>query len=191
MDALEQEATAIFKDSGALLQGHFVLRSGLHSEWFFQCATVGQRLDRVTRLAALLLQRLNEAGISFETVLAPAMGGLVIGQEVARQAGARYLFAEKVSDRLALRRNFRIAEKESILVVEDVVTRGGRVREALEIIEQTGGVAKAVAALVDRSDGKASFGVPFIPLVRMSFPTYEPDQLPDHLAATVPQKPGS
>jgi len=191
MDALEKQAMKIFQESGALLQGHFILRSGLHSEWFFQCATVGQRLERISELATLLLQRLQAASLSFETVLAPAMGGLVIGQEVARQAAVRYLFAEKESDRLVLRRNFQIAEGESVLIVEDVVTRGGRVREALDLVRKAGGVAKAVAALVDRSDGSADFGIPFIPLVKMSFPTYPPDQLPDHLASTPGEKPGS
>lgn len=185
----ESEVLDIFRASGALLEGHFVLRSGLHSAHFFQCARVCERLDMVSRLAELLLSKIP-AG-SFETVLAPAMGGLVIGQEVARQAGARFLFVEKVDDHLALRRNFQIAEGEQILVVEDVITRGGRVLEALDIITAQGGVAAGVAVLVDRSQGQAQFAVPLYPLMEMSFPTYEADALPPQLAALPVVKPGS
>ena len=126
MDAIQQEVHDIFIRTKALLQGHFVLRSGLHSAHYFQCAQVCQCLPEVERLAQLLLGKLE--GLEFQTVLAPAMGGLVIGQEVARQARARYLFAEKENNALVLRRGFTLAPGEPVLVVEDVVTRGGRVR---------------------------------------------------------------
>ncbi len=129
MDANQQEVLDIFTRTRALLQGHFVLRSGLHSGHYFQCAQVCQHLDAVERLAALLLAKVRGLGLGFETVLAPAMGGLVIGQEVARQARARYLFAEKENNALVLRRGFTLAPGEQVLVVEDVVTRGGRVLE--------------------------------------------------------------
>ncbi len=182
---------AIFKESGALLRGHFVLRSGRHSEYFFQCAQVCQHLDRVTRLAELLLRRCRDERLRFSTVLSPAMGGLVIGQELARQAETRFIFAEKVDDVLELRRDFEIAAEEAVLVVEDVVTRGGRVREALNIIRKAGGEAVGVASLVDRSEGKAAFGVPFLPLVKMNFPTYDPAELPGSLKSIPWHKPGS
>lgn len=188
-DSVDQEVLQIFRDSGALLEGHFILRSGLRSGHFFQCARVCERMDAVTRLAELLLAKIDRA--SFDTVLAPAMGGLVIGQEVARQAGARFLFVEKVNDRLALRRNFKIGSGERLLVVEDVITRGGRVNEALDIIEAEGGTAGGVAVLVDRSEGNATFRVPLTSLLEFSFPTYEPDQLPPELAAIPAVKPGS
>lgn len=191
MDSVEDEVLAIFKESGALLRGHFVLRSGRHSEYFFQCAQVCQYLDRVTRLAELLLVRCRDEQPGFSTVLSPAMGGLVIGQELARQAGARFIFAEKVDDVLELRRGFKIQSKEPVLVVEDVVTRGGRVREVLNIIRKTGGEAVGVASLVDRSEGKAIFGVPFTPLIKMNFPTYDPGELPESLRSTPAYKPGS
>ncbi len=183
------EAIRIFRESGALLQGHFVLRSGLHSEYFFQCAQVCQDLGHVSRLAELLLERLGE--IDFETVLAPAMGGLVIGQEVARQSGSRFIFVEKENDRLALRRDFIIAPGERILVVEDVITRGGRAQEAIDIVSKAGGFPQALTVLVDRSGGQARFSVPMISLVNLDFPTYPPDALPDHLADLPAVKPGS
>lgn len=190
MTTQQDEILSIFRSTGALLEGHFVLRSGLHSGHFFQCAQVCQYLDQVTRLVELLCQRLS--GIEFDTVLAPAMGGLVLGQEVARQAGKRYIFVEKVDDRLQLRRNFSIAPGETVLVVEDVITRGGRVNEALEIIRSRQGKPAAVAVLVDRSSGQARFDdIPLISLLEMNFPTYSADNLPPALAALPATKPGS
>lgn len=190
MNPVQDEVLSIFRDTGALLSGHFVLRSGLHSAHFFQCAQVCQYLDRVTRLVELLRPKLD--GTACDVVLAPAMGGLVIGQEVARQLGKRFIFVEKENDRLVLRRNFKIAPGERVLVVEDVVTRGGRVQECLDIVKNNGGVAAAVTALVDRSNGKTHFaGVPFIALLELSFPTYAADALPPELAALPATKPGS
>lgn len=185
----QSEVLEIFQRTRGLLQGHFVLRSGLHSRHYFQCAQVCQYMPEVERLGALLVERLS--GLRFETVLAPAMGGLVIGQEVARQARARYLFAEKEENRLVLRRGFRIQPGEPILIVEDVVTRGGRVFEAIEIVRQAGGNPVAVAMLVDRSEGKVEFPIPVLSLLQMSFPTYPADQLPAELAALPVEKPGS
>jgi orotate phosphoribosyltransferase len=145
----------------------------------------------VERLSELLLAKVRAAGWKYATVLAPAMGGLVIGQEVARQAKARYIFAEKVNDRLELRRGFTLAPDEGVLVVEDVVTRGGRVQECLEIVRQAGGRTAGVAMLVDRSAGVARFEVPSLSLLELSFPTYPADQVPAALAALPVTKPGS
>ena len=189
MDNVQQEVTAIFIRTRALLQGHFVLRSGLHSGHFFQCAQVCQNMPEVERLGTLLLGRLS--GIPFTTVLAPAMGGLVIGQEVARQAKCRFIFAEKENNVLVLRRGFTLAPGERVLVVEDVITRGGRVQECLEIIRKAGGLAVGVAVLVDRSQGQAKFSVPTVSLLEMSYPTYPADQLPPELAKLPATKPGS
>lgn len=189
MDPVQQEVIDIFTRTKALLRGHFVLRSGLHSGHFFQCAQVCQYMPEVERLAELLLAKLPVGG--FTTVLSPAMGGLVIGQEVARRAKARFIFAEKENDRLVLRRGFRIAPGERILVVEDVITRGGRVQECLDIVKAAGGTTAAVAVLVDRSQGQARFDVPTVALLEMSFPTYPADQLPPELAGTPAIKPGS
>lgn len=190
----DADVIKIFEETGALLRGHFVLRSGLHSGHFFQCARVCEHMEQVSQLAGALLEKLN--GVSFTTVLAPAMGGLVIGQEVARQAKARFIFAEKElasdgSTRLALRRNFVLKPTERILVVEDVITRGGRVQESLDLVEKHGGNAIGVAVLVDRSEGKTKFSVPCHPLLTLSFPTYQPDELPPELAAIPATKPGS
>jgi orotate phosphoribosyltransferase len=189
MDDHKAEILEIFTRTGALQQGHFVLRSGLHSGHFFQCAQVCQDMGAVTRLTELMLPQL--AKLEFTTVLAPAMGGLVIGQEVARQTGKRYIFAEKVNDRLELRRGFKFTPDERVLVVEDVVTRGGRAQETLDLVAKGGGQAVAVAMLVDRSAGKTSLTVPMISLLQMSFPTHEADKLPPELAAIPVSKPGS
>src|SRR4051812_3546344 len=134
MDDRQKEILSIFTRTRALLEGHFVLRSGLHSGHYFQCAQVCQHMDAVERLAELLLEKIRAAGLTFSTVLAPAMGGLVIGQEVARQAKARFIFAEKENNLLVLRRGFTLRPGEPVLIVEDVVTRGGRVVECLNIV---------------------------------------------------------
>ena len=191
MIAGQQEILDIFTRTRALLQGHFVLRSGLHSGHYFQCAQVCQRMDAVQRLAELLLARVHAQGLKFSTVLAPAMGGLVIGQEIARQAGARYIFAEKENNALVMRRGFTLTPNEQVLIVEDVVTRGGRVLEALEIVRKAGGHSVGVAMLVDRSAGTTKFEVPALSLLELSFPTYAADALPPELAALPVQKPGS
>ena len=168
-----------------------MLRSGLHSGHYFQCAQVCQRMDAVERLAELLLEKIRSPGLSFETVLAPAMGGLVIGQEVARQARARYIFAEKENNALVLRRGFTLRPGERVLVVEDVVTRGGRVVECLNLLRAGGGTAAGIAMLVDRSAGSARFDVPAVSLLELSFPTYPADALPEWLAKMPVEKPGS
>ena len=185
----QKEILEIFTRTKALLEGHFVLRSGLHSGHYFQCAQVCQRMDAVERLAELLIEKLKP--YSFKTVLAPAMGGLVIGQEVARQSKARYIFAEKENNVLVMRRGFTLAPGEPVLIVEDVVTRGGRVLECLELVRQAGGKPVAVAMLVDRSAGTIRFDVPAISLLELSFPTYAADAVPEALARIPVQKPGS
>jgi orotate phosphoribosyltransferase len=189
MDPQQQEVLAIFKRTRALLEGHFVLRSGLHSGHFFQCAQVCQDMAAVSRLSELLVAKLRAH--AFTTVLAPAMGGLVLGQEVARQTGSRYIFAEKENNLLVMRRGFTLQPGEKVLIVEDVVTRGGRVLECLDIVRKAGGTPVAIAMLVDRSAGQARFDVPAISLLELSFPTYHADQVPAELAKIPATKPGS
>lgn len=189
MESQQQEVLEIFTRTKALLQGHFVLRSGLHSGHYFQCAQVCQHMDAVTRLAEMLVGKLKH--LSFTAVLAPAMGGLVIGQEVARQTKVRYIFAEKENNVLVMRRGFKIPAGEKILIVEDVVTRGGRAVECIDIVRQAGGVPVAVAMLVDRNPGLARFDIPAISLLELSFPTYPADQVPEALAKIAIEKPGS
>lgn len=186
---MNQKILQIFKDTGALMEGHFILRSGLHSGHFFQCARVCEHLDRVTELVEMLVKKLG--GVEIDTVIAPAMGGLVLGQEVARQLGKRFIFAEKQDGKLVLRRNFKLSAGERVLIVEDVITRGGRVQECIDIVKATGAKPVAAAVLVDRSEGKAKFEIPCVSLLEFSFPTYEPDKIPAELAAIEATHPGS
>lgn len=189
MDDKQQEILTIFEESKALLRGHFILRSGLRSSHFFQCARVCEYMDKVERLTELMLEKLGD--IEFVTVLAPAMGGLVFGQEVARQAKVRYIFAEKKDDKLVLRRGFKIGQGEKVLIVEDVITRGGRAQEAIDIVRERGGDVTGLALLADRSAGNAAFDVPVISLAEFNFPTYDPENLPEELKDIPPVKPGS
>ena len=185
----QDEALNIFRKTGALLEGHFVLRSGLHSRQFFQCAIALQQMTVVEQLGAELANRVRN--IDATTVVAPAMGGLVIGQEVARQLGVRFIFLEKEDGLLVLRRGYAIEPNEKVLIVEDVVTRGGRAQEAINIVREHGGSLQAVAVLVDRSNGKYKPDVPLHSLLQMVVKTFEPDNLPEDLRGTEAVKPGS
>ena len=185
----QDQVLQIFRDSGALLEGHFILRSGLHSRQFFQCALALQQMPVVEKLGAALAAKLRPLGAV--TVVAPAMGGLVIGQEVARQLGLRFIFVEKEEGRLVLRRGFKIAPGEKILIVEDVVTKGGRVQETIEIVRAHGGVVAGVAMVVDRSNGTTQLGVPQFSLFALKVETFEADKLPADLAKIPAVKPGS
>ena len=183
------EALQLFRQTGALLEGHFILRSGLHSRQFFQCALALQQMPVVVRFGAALAAKLSSLGAT--TVVSPAMGGLVIGQEIARQLGLRFIFVEKEEGKLVLRRGFQITPGEKCLIVEDVVTKGGRVQETLDIIRAHQGEVAAVAMLVDRSDGSAKFGVPVFSLIRLHVEAFPPDKLPPDLAKIPATKPGS
>jgi orotate phosphoribosyltransferase len=183
------EVLQIFRDSGALLEGHFILRSGLHSRQFFQCALALQQMPVVEKLGHALAAKVKSLGAA--TVIAPALGGLVIGQEVARQLGVRFIFPEKEEGKLVLRRGFKIAAGEKMVVVEDVVTKGGRVQETIDIVHAFGGKVAGVATIVDRSNGTVNFGVPFGSLIALQVETFKPDQLPPDLAEVPAVKPGS
>jgi len=183
------EALALFRRTGALLEGHFILRSGLHSRQYFQCALALQQMPVVEQFGAALAAKVRSLGAV--TVIAPAIGGLVIGQEVARQLGLRFIFAEKEEGRLVLRRNFQIAPGEKCLIVEDVVTKGGRAQETIDIVRAHQGDVVAVAMLVDRSDGTVSLGAPAFSLIRLQIEAFPADQLPPDLAQIPAAKPGS
>ena len=185
----ESEALQIFRDSGALLEGHFILRSGLRSRQFFQCALALQHMPTVEKIGAALAEQVRPLGAT--TVIAPAMGGLVIGQEVARQLGVRFIFVEKEEGNLVLRRGFKIAPGEKILVVEDVVTKGGRLQETMDIVRAHGGAVLAAAMVVDRSNGTVNLGLPLVSVLKLNVETFHPDKLPADLAAMPPVKPGS
>jgi orotate phosphoribosyltransferase len=185
----QNEVLQVFRDSGALLEGHFVLRSGLHSRQYFQCALALQQMPVVEKLGAVLAAKARSLGAV--TVVSPAMGGLVIGQEVARQLGVRFIFVEKEDGKLVLRRGFKIAPGEKILVVEDVVTKGGRVQETMDIVRAHGGEVLGVAMVVDRSNGQTRLGVPQFSLIALHVETFDPAKLPADLAQLPVVKPGS
>jgi orotate phosphoribosyltransferase len=187
--SIGNEVEEIFKQCGALTTGHFVLRSGLHSGHYFQCARIGEDLKIVSRLAELLIRKIGN--IDCNTVIAPAMGALVIGQEVARQMDKRFVFPEKKNDKLVLRRGFKFKPGERVLIIEDVVTKGGRVQETINIAKEHGATPVAVGILVDRSQGQVQLKVSLHSLFEMSYPTYEADKLPEELAAIPVTKPGS
>lgn len=185
----QNQVLQVFRGTGALLEGHFILRSGLRSRQYFQCALALQQMPVVEKLGGALADKVRPLGAT--TVIAPAMGGLVIGQEVARQLGARFIFAEKEEGKLVLRRGFKISGGEKMLVVEDVITKGGRVQETVEIVRVAGGNVLGVAMLVDRSNGSVNLGVPMFSLLALNVEAFALDQLPPDLAAIPPVKPGS
>lgn len=185
----KDEVLQVFRDTGALLEGHFILRSGLHSRQFFQCALALQQMPIVERLGGALAAKVRALRVA--TVIAPAMGGLVIGQEVARQLGVRFIFVEKEEGKLVLRRGFKIAPGEKILIVEDVVTKGGRVQETIDIVRANQGLVAGVAMVVDRSNGAVNLGVPAFSLLALQVEAFEADKLPPDLAKTPGVKPGS
>jgi orotate phosphoribosyltransferase len=185
----EHDILQVFRDTGALLEGHFILRSGLHSRQYFQCALALQYMPTVERLGSELAKKVRV--LNAVTVVSPAMGGLVLGQEVARQLGARFIFVEKEEGKLVLRRGFKIDVAERILVVEDVVTKGGRVQETIDIVRAHHGQLAGVAMAVDRSGGSVNFGVPTFSLLSLNVETFPAEHLPPDLAAIPPTKPGS
>ncbi len=167
-----QEILELFKEIGVLKSGHFRLTSGLHSAEYMQCATIFERPSVAGRIVAELLSKLP-SGI--DTVVAPAIGGINMGYEVARSLDCRFIFAERQDGVMQLRRGFHLEPSERILVVEDVVTTGGSVKEVLKIVDDIGCQVQGVASIVDRSGGKADFGVPFVSLVSVDIKTYQPE----------------
>ena len=188
----DEEILAEFRNADALLEGHFILSSGLRSPRFLQCARVlmdGARAERLARaLAAKLPAELRE---SIDAVVSPAMGGVIIGHEMGRALGIPAMFLERPDGRFGLRRGFALEPGTRVLMVEDVVTTGLSSREAIAAIEEAGGKVVAAASLVDRSGGSAELGVPFVPLIRIDVPTYSAEDLPPELALIPAIKPGS
>lgn len=188
----EDEVLADFRAAGALLEGHFILSSGLRSSRYLQCARVLMNPARAARLAEALAQTIpDEIRESLDAVVSPAMGGIIIGHEMGRALGLDAMFVERPDGVFQLRRGFALEPGARVLMVEDVVTTGLSSREAIKAIEAAGGKVIAAASLVDRSNGTADLGVPFFPLIRLAVPTYQPDQLPPELAAIPAIKPGS
>ncbi len=179
----------LFRRCGALLEGHFRLTSGLHSRGYLQCALVLQHPDHAAALGVALAERVRDLHVT--TVLSPALGGIIIGHEVARALGARAVFAERQDGRLALRRGFTITAGERVLVVEDVITTGGSTRETIEVGRTAGAQVVGVAAIVDRGGATSRFDVPFSALTEMALPTYAPEACPLCVEGTPVVKPGS
>jgi orotate phosphoribosyltransferase len=188
----DDDVLAEFRAADALLEGHFILSSGLRSARYLQCARVLMNPARGARLAQALVARLPaELKSVISAVVSPAMGGVIAGQEMARALGVEAMFLERPDGVFGLRRGFRLEPGQCVLMMEDVVTTGLSSREAIAAIAAAGGITVAAAALVDRSNGTADLGVPFFPLVRLDVPTYSPDALPPELAAIPAIKPGS
>jgi len=184
-----EEVLAVYEKTNALLKGHFLLSSGLHSEQYLQSALVLQHPDLATKLCAALAAPF--AGEQIGVVIAPALGGVFVSHETARALGVRAIFAERVNGELTLRRGFSITPGERVLVVEDVITTGKSTRETIKVVKRWGGEVVAAASLIDRSGGTAELGVPYRSLVSLSVPTYPPDACPLCKAGGNPVKPGS
>ena len=188
----EDEILAEFRAADALLEGHFILSSGLHSPRYLQCARVLMDPMRAARLSSALVASMpRDIRSAIEIVVSPAMGGIIAGHEMARALGVEAIFVERPHGTFELRRGFRLKPGQKVLLMEDVVTTGLSSREAIKAVEQAGGEVIAAAALVDRSNGEADLGVPFFPLVTIAVPTYEADALPAELANVPAEKPGS
>ena len=188
----DDDVLAEFRASKALLEGHFLLSSGRHSAHYLQCARVLMDPQRAGRLASALAGRIpRELRKDITKVVAPAMGGVIIGHEMGRALGIDAMFVERPDGTFELRRGFALEPGDKVLMVEDVVTTGLSSREAIRCIEEAGGEVIAAAALVDRSAGAVDLGVPFFPLIAINFPTYAPDELPAELAGSEAVKPGS
>lgn len=184
-----EQILEIFKKTGALLEGHFLLTSGRHSNLYFQCAKVLQYPEYTEQLCAIIADHFKNTEI--DTVISPAMGGIIVGQEVARLLNKRSIFAEREDKTLTLRRGFTLSEGEKVLVCEDVVTTGGSVFETIEIVKKANAVVAGVGFIVDRSNGKVNFGVPQVSTMRMNVISYTPEECPLCKEGLPVAKPGS
>jgi len=187
---MSEDLLALFRKTGALLDGHFILRSGLHSREYFQCALLLQYTEVAAKVCGWLADKLR--GFNCDAVISPALGGIIVGQEVGRSLGKRHIFAEKEEGKLVLRRGFQILSNERFVVVEDVVTRGGRVQETIDIVHAHGAAVSAVGVIVDRSGAaKPDFGCPLMSLIEMNMERFSAEDLPPDLAKIPAVKPGS
>lgn len=188
----DEQVLQEFKDAEAILRGHFILSSGLHSDTYLQCARVLMNPARADKLCAALAAKVRAAVPQIDLVVAPAMGGVVVGYEMGRQLGVETIFCEREEGKFRLRRGFRIEPGQKVLMVEDVVTTGKSSLEAVQCVEEAGGIVVAEASLIDRSGG-ASKQLPFplIPLLALEVRTFAADAVPDELASIEAVKPGS
>ena len=189
----QDEVIEEFRQAGALLEGHFLLSSGLHSTAYLQCARVMMDARRGAKLCRALAERITErlGADAIDTVVSPAMGGVVVGYEMGRQLGVPAMFTERIDNVLSLRRGFGLDPGSRVLMAEDIVTTGTSSRECIDYITENGGRVVAASCLIDRSDGEVDLGVPLFALAGLKLPTYEADKLPAELAAMPAVKPGS
>ena len=185
----EKEILTLFEKSGAFLKGHFKLSSGLHSEGYLQCALVLQDPEAAAKLSKELAKKFSNDKIN--AVIGPALGGITLAYEVARQLGARGIFAERENGTMTLRRGFSIARGEKVLVVEDVITTGGSTKEVIELVKRSGGIVVGVGAIIDRSAGGADFGVEIQSLAKARIETFAPEACRVWKSNTPLTKPGS
>ena len=188
---LPDHVLELFRRSGALLDGHFRLSSGLHSDAYLQCALVLQHPRNAEALGAALAASLRAAGVDPQAVMSPALGGIVIGQEVGRALGVRAIFAERQDGALTLRRGFSLDAGERVVIIEDVVTTGGSTRETTNVARAAGAAIVGAGAIIDRSDGRSDLGVPFRSLARLPVPAYPADECPLCRQGVPIVKPGS
>ena len=188
----DEDVLSEFRASGALLEGHFLLSSGRHSAHYLQCARVLMNAERAGRIARGICQKIpRDIRGEIDVVVSPAMGGLIIGHEMGRTLEKDAIFLERPTGTFEFRRGFSLDKGARVLLVEDVVTTGLSSREAMQAVADAGGEVVAMASVVDRSAGKHGFDVPFFPLIEITFPTYDEDELPAELAAVPITKPGS
>ena len=180
---------SIFRSTEALLEGHFVLTSGRHSASYFQCAKVLQHPEYLTAFSIMIADEFEDQGP--DVVISPAIGGVVLGTEVGTQLGCRTIFAERKEGNMVIRRGFHIEKGEKVLVVEDVITTGGSVKEVMDLVEEAGGNILGVGVLVDRSNGSVTLHNNQYSIVKLDAVSYGEDEVPDDLAAIPIQKPGS
>jgi orotate phosphoribosyltransferase len=188
----QDEVLAIFRECGALLEGHFILSSGLRSPVFLQKALVFRRPEKTEILCRALAEKIHADGFGDVTqVVSPAVGGIIPGYETARHLGIPAIYTERVEGKFQLRRNFAVAPGEKVIVVEDIVSTGLSIRECVDALKALGANVVAAACIIDRSDGEAHIGVPLVALTRYKVPAYPADALPPELAAIPAVKPGS
>jgi orotate phosphoribosyltransferase len=184
-----EDILALFKETNAILHGHFKLSSGLHSDQYLQCALVLQHPEHCARLCGQLAQKFNNDGIT--AVIAPALGGIVVSYEVARALGVRALFTERKDGTMVLRRGFQLSKRDTVVVVEDVITTGLSTKEVIAIVQASGATIKGIGALVDRSSAPIDFGVRFERCIKLAIPTFDPKECPLCKQGVPITKPGS
>ena len=186
-----KESLKILKETNALLEGHFVLSSGLHSDKYIQCAQLLSKPNRAKEICLSLADKIKENFKSIDLIVSPAMGGVIIGYEIGRILNKETIFAERVNGKFELRRGFKIKKEQKILIVEDVITTGKSSLECADMVSKLNGNVIGYACIIDRSNDKSLIKKGFVSQIKIEIPTYKKDELPDHLKKLNPIKPGS